>query len=74
LGGWRSLKTTEKHIEGMLFTTEGFGNFISGAILFEETLFQNHPDGEPMVKKLEKLGIIPGIKVDKRSKTISWWP
>jgi len=49
----------------MLFTTEGLGNFISGAILFEETLFQNHPDGEPMVKKLEKLGIIPGIKVDK---------
>ncbi len=50
---------------GLLFTTPGLGEFISGAILFEETLFQNHADGEPMVKKLEKLGIIPGIKVDK---------
>jgi len=53
-----------KAYRGMLFTTDGLGQFISGAILFEETLFQNHQDGEPMVKKLEKLGIIPGIKVD----------
>ena len=50
---------------GMLFTTEGLGQFISGAILYEETLFQNHVDGESMVNKLNKLGIIPGIKVDK---------
>jgi len=50
---------------GMLFTAEGLGEYISGAILFEETLYQNHLDGESMVSKLEKLGIIPGIKVDK---------
>ncbi len=54
-----------KAYRGMLFTTPGLGEFISGAILFEETLFQSHTDGEPMVKKLETLGIIPGIKVDK---------
>jgi len=53
-----------KAYRGMLFTTEGVGQFISGAILFEETLFQSHPDGESMVKKLEKAGIVPGIKVD----------
>ena len=50
---------------GMLFTAAGLGNFISGAILYEETLFQNHADGETMVQKLNKAGIIPGIKVDK---------
>lgn len=50
---------------GLLFTTEGLGEFISGAILFEETLYQDHADGESMVAKLDKLGIIPGIKVDK---------
>lgn len=50
---------------GMLFTSEGLGQFISGAILFEETLYQNHADGETMVSKINKLGIIPGIKVDK---------
>ncbi len=50
----------------MLFTTEGLGKYISGAILFEETLYQNHQDGESMVKKLNDLGIIPGIKVDNK--------
>ena len=63
--GVENTEDNRKAYRGMLFTTEGLGNFISGAILFEETLFQNHPDGEPMVKKLENLGIIPGIKVDK---------
>ena len=50
---------------GMLFTTSGLGDFISGAILFEETWFQSHVDGETMVQQLNKLGIIPGIKVDQ---------
>ncbi len=50
---------------GMLFTAEGLGEYISGAILFEETLFQDHLDGGTMVDKLNDLGIIPGIKVDK---------
>lgn len=50
---------------GMLFTAQGLGNYISGAILFEETLYQDHLDGESMVSKLNKQGIIPGIKVDK---------
>ena len=50
---------------GMLFTTPELGKYISGAILFEETLYQDHKDGESMVDKLEKQGIIPGIKVDK---------
>jgi len=50
---------------GTLFTAPGLEQFISGEILFEETLFQSHEDGETMVCKLETLGIIPGIKVDK---------
>ena len=50
---------------GMLFNAQGLGDYISGAILFEETLYQDHLDGGTMIAKLEKLGIIPGIKVDK---------
>ena len=50
---------------GMLFNTQGLGDYISGAILFEETLYQDHPDGGTMLEKLDALGIIPGIKVDK---------
>jgi len=48
----------------LLFTTEGLGNYISGAILFEETLYQNAPNGEAMVDILKGQNIIPGIKVD----------
>eukprot|EP00274_Cyanoptyche_gloeocystis_P006187 CAMPEP_0196652264 /NCGR_PEP_ID=MMETSP1086-20130531/1510_1 /TAXON_ID=77921 /ORGANISM="Cyanoptyche gloeocystis , Strain SAG4.97" /LENGTH=357 /DNA_ID=CAMNT_0041982707 /DNA_START=184 /DNA_END=1257 /DNA_ORIENTATION=+ len=49
----------------LLFSAEGLGEFISGAILFEETLFQKGPSGATMVEMLRKQGIIPGIKVDK---------
>merc|ERR1719183_3411756 len=48
----------------LLFTTEKIGDYISGAILFEETLYQNDPDGKPFVDVLNANGIIPGIKVD----------
>ena len=54
-----NLENTEenrKAYRGMLFTTKGLGKYISGAILFEETLYQNHIDGEALVKKLEKQG------------------
>jgi len=49
----------------MLFTTSGAGDFISGVILFDETIRQQASDGTPLPKILEKEGIIPGIKVDK---------
>lgn len=48
----------------MLFTTPDLGNYISGAILYEETLFQNHANGTPFVDCLNSIGVIPGIKVD----------
>merc|ERR1740139_2108150 len=48
----------------LLFTTPELGNYISGAILFEETLYQDSTEGEPFVDVLNKAGIIPGIKVD----------
>ncbi|OEH77885.1 hypothetical protein cyc_05383 [Cyclospora cayetanensis] len=54
----------------LLFSTEGLGQFISGCILFEETLFQKNQDGVLMVDLLKKQGIIPGIKVDKGLETI----
>ncbi|CAM9453167.1 unnamed protein product [Sphacelaria rigidula] len=49
---------------GMLFTTPNLGNYISGAILYEETLFQSHANGTPFVDCLKSIGVIPGIKVD----------
>ena len=49
----------------LLFKTEGLGQYISGAITFEETLFDKATCGTSMVDLMKKQGIIPGIKVDK---------
>ncbi len=48
----------------MLVTTEGLSDYISGAILFDETIRQTLLDGTPFPKYLSEHGIIPGIKVD----------
>jgi len=49
----------------LLFTTPDFEKYISGVILYEETLYQSTADGKPFVKLLQEKGVIPGIKVDK---------
>lgn len=49
---------------GLLFSTKDLGKYISGAILYDETIFQAHPDGGSQVEKLQSQNIIPGIKVD----------
>ena len=69
-----NIENTEENRQayrGMLFTTEGLGDYISGVILFEETLYQKHLDGESMVSKIHNLGVIPGIKVDKGLSSLS---
>lgn len=49
----------------LLLTTPGLGQYISGSILFEETLYQSTTDGKKMVDCLKEQNIVPGIKVDK---------
>src|SRR2546427_1842690 len=58
----------------ILFTTAGAGDFISGVILFEETIRQKTRDGRTFVEALEQQGIIPGIKVDKGAKAMANFP
>tara|TARA_R110001599_G_C12275834_1_gene662335 strand:+ start:8322 stop:9326 length:1005 start_codon:yes stop_codon:yes gene_type:complete len=48
----------------LLFSTPGLGDFISGVILFEETLKQKSAAGAPLPELLKEQGIVPGIKVD----------
>lgn len=55
----------------LLATTPGLGEFISGAILFDETIRQKTKDGKPIVKVLTDAGIIPGIKVDTGAKDMA---
>lgn len=58
----------------LLVQTEGLEKFISGVIMFEETLFQKSDDGEFFTEILKKKGIIPGIKVDKGVKPLPGAP
>merc|ERR1719217_1283682 len=62
--GLENIEANRQKWRNLLFTTEGIGKYIPGAILFEETLFQNDPSGKPFVDVLNANGIIPGIKVD----------
>ena len=69
--GIESTEDNRRAYRDMLFTTEGAEEFISGVILFDETLRQNALDGTPFPKLLESKGIIPGIKVDKGAKPLA---
>jgi fructose-bisphosphate aldolase, class I len=63
--GIESSEESRRQYREMLFTTEGIGEFLSGVILFDETLRQNASDGTPLPEVLKNQGVIPGIKVDK---------
>jgi len=66
--------STEKNrrtYRGLLFTTPGAAEFISGVILFDETLRQAKDDGTPFSKVLSRQGVFPGIKVDKGAKVLA---
>lgn len=58
----------------MLFTTPGAADFISGVILFDETIRQATRDGTPFPKYLADHGMIPGIKVDAGAKALAGFP
>lgn len=63
-----NIENTEENrafYRALLFSTKGVGKYISGAILFEETLYQKSPEGVLMTDLLKAEGIVPGIKVDK---------
>jgi fructose-bisphosphate aldolase class I len=51
--------------ELMFRANEAMSKYISGVILYDETIRQNAKDGTPLVKVIEKAGSLPGIKVDK---------
>jgi len=62
--GVESNEENRRAYREMLFTTPGLSEFVSGVILFDETLRQSTKDGTNFGAYLQKQGIIPGIKVD----------
>src|SRR5207244_5642925 len=63
--GVESTEENRRAYRDLLFTTEGVEEYISGVILFDETIRQSSADGTPFPQLLERRGIIPGLKVDK---------
>lgn len=58
----------------LIATTPGLGKYISGAILYDETIHQQQKDGTLIISSLINNGIIPGIKVDTGAKAMAGFP
>src|SRR5882724_12438939 len=69
--GVESTEETRRAYRELLFTTPGVEEFISGVILYDETIRQSASDGTPFPKLLASKGIIPGIKVDLGAKPLA---
>lgn len=72
--GLESTEPRRRSYREMLFRTAGLGEFISGVILFDETIRQQAADGTPMAEVLSAQGIIPGIKVDAGTTPLAGFP
>ena len=66
-----STEENRRAYRDLLFTTEGVEEFISGVILYDETIRQSTADGTPFPELLAAKGIIPGIKVDTGAKPLA---
>ena len=69
--GVDSTEDTRRDYRELLFRTKGLGKYISGVILYDETIRQTAADGSRLVDLINKEGIIPGIKVDAGAKQLA---
>ena len=72
--GVESTEENRRTYRGLLFTTPGVEQYLSGVILFDETIRQKTSDGVLFPEYLAKKGIIPGIKVDAGAKELPLCP
>jgi fructose-bisphosphate aldolase, class I len=72
--GIHSTEQSRRTYREMLFTSPGAAEFISGVIMFDETIRQKGSSGPPLVEALTAQGIIPGIKVDTGAKPLAGCP
>ena len=73
--GVESVADTRRDYREMLFRSgEAMSKYISGVILYDETIRQNAKDGTPLVTLIADAGAFPGIKVDKGTKPLPFCP
>src|SRR5258707_1227845 len=70
-----STEETRRDYREMLFrSSEAMSQYISGVILYDETIWQDAKDGTPLIKLIEQAGAIPGIKVDEGTQPLPGCP
>jgi len=70
-----STEESRRDYREMLFRSgEAMTQYISGVILYDETIWQNAKDGTPLVRLIEQAGAIPGIKVDEGTQALPGCP
>ena len=74
IGAECTADTRRDYREFLFRSTEAMSKYISGVILYDETIRQTAKDGTPLVKLIEKAGALPGIKVDKGTKPLPFCP
>jgi fructose-bisphosphate aldolase class I len=63
--GVENTEENRRDYRELMFRAKDAMQYVSGVILFDETIWQNARDGEPLVKLIQDAGAIPGIKVDE---------
>lgn len=69
-----STADTRRDYREMLFRSEAMKDYVSGVILYDETLRQNAKDGTPLAKLISDAGAVPGVKVDAGAKPLAGFP
>ena len=69
-----STETSRRDYREMMFRTGAMREFISGVILYDETIWQDAADGTPLVKIIADAGAVPGIKVDEGTEPLPGSP
>src|SRR6478752_2815095 len=74
IGAESTADSRRDYREFLFRTTEAMSKYISGVILYDETIRQNAKDGTPLVKLITQAGAVPGIKVDAGAKALPFCP
>jgi len=72
--GVENTEQNRRDYRELLFRATDAMAFVSGVILFRETLYQDAADGTPLVDLIERAGAVPGIKVDEGAKPMAGFP
>jgi fructose-bisphosphate aldolase class I len=72
--GAESTPESRSFFRGLIFAAEGAPDYISAAIMYDETIRQRAADGTPFPELLTQQGILPGIKVDTGAKPLAGFP